>query len=39
LECVVNTALLGGLKIQVGDWIVDTSLKSQLDQMATILIQ
>ena len=39
LECVVNNTLLGGLKIQIGDWIIDTSLKSQLDQMATILIQ
>jgi ATP synthase F1 delta subunit len=39
LECVVSPNLLGGLKIQIGDWVVDTSLKSQLDQMATILIQ
>ena len=39
LECSINTNLLGGLKNQIGDWIVDTSLKSQLDQMATVLTQ
>ena len=30
----VDAKLLGGLKIQIGDWIVDTSLKGQLEEMA-----
>lgn len=39
LECTVDSALIAGLRIQVGDWIVDTSLKSQLEEMATQLQQ
>ncbi len=39
LEITVNGALIAGLRIQVGDWIVDTSLKSQLEEMATQLQQ
>ncbi len=39
LECSVDSALIAGLRIQVGDWIVDTSLKSQLEEMATQLQQ
>lgn len=39
LSCTVDAALIAGLYIQVGDWIVDTSLKSQLEEMATELQQ
>lgn len=39
LECTVDSTLIAGLRIQVGDWIVDTSLKSQLEEMATQLQQ
>lgn len=37
LECVVQPQLVAGFRIQVGDWIVDTTLKSQLEKMATVL--
>jgi ATP synthase F1 delta subunit len=33
----VNQDLVGGLKIQIGDWIIDSSLKSQLEQLSHIL--
>ena len=39
VECSVNPALIAGIRIQVGDWIVDTTLKSQLEQMASHLKQ
>lgn len=39
LECTVDATLIAGLYIQVGDWIVNTSLKSQLEEMATQLKQ
>ncbi len=39
LDCAVDTAIIAGLRIQVGDWIVDTSLKSQLEEMAMQLHQ
>lgn len=39
MECVVNPQIIAGFRIQVGDWVVDTTLKSQLEQMATILNQ
>ena len=39
LDCSVNETLIAGLYIQVGDWIVDTSLKSQLEEMAMQLQQ
>ncbi len=34
LDVHVDPELLGGFRIQVGDWIVDTSLKSHLADMA-----
>ncbi len=37
LECRVNRELLGGLRIMVGDWVVDTSLASQLRAMEEML--
>lgn len=39
LVCSVDQSLVAGIRIQIGDWIVDTSLKSQLEQMATVLKQ
>ena len=38
LDCEVDRRLLGGVKIQVGDWIVDTSLLSQLSRLARELV-
>ena len=38
LDCRVNPHLLGGLRIQVGDWIVDTSWKTHLEQMAKAIV-
>jgi F-type H+-transporting ATPase subunit delta len=39
LECSVDEDLLGGMRVQIGDWVVDTTLKSQLEQMAEMLKQ
>lgn len=39
LDETVKPELLGGYRIQVGDWIVDQTIKSQLEQMATVLTQ
>lgn len=33
IECKFNKELIGGLRIAVGDWIVDTSLRGQIDTM------
>ena len=38
LDIRVNPALLGGIRILVGDWIVDTSLTHQLELMGKQLI-
>jgi F-type H+-transporting ATPase subunit delta len=38
LESSVKPDLLGGITIQVGDWVVDTSVKYQLEQMAQSLV-
>lgn len=40
VECrfTVNEELLGGMKIQVADWVVDTSISSQLTSMSESLI-
>ncbi len=38
LDCRVDPAVLGGMKIQIGDWIVDTSLQSQLEDMVTDIL-
>ncbi len=35
----IDEKLLGGLKIQIGDWIVDTSLQGQLEEMAEHILQ
>jgi len=35
----VNKALVGGLKLVVGDWVVDTSICSQLTAMAEMLTE
>lgn len=38
LKCYVNPDVLGGVKIQVGDWIVDTTLRHQLGQLSDVLL-
>ena len=40
VECrfIINPDLLGGMKIQVADWIVDSSLSSQLESLSQLLI-
>jgi F-type H+-transporting ATPase subunit delta len=38
IETSVRPSLLGGLRITVGDWILDTSLKAQLDDLKSTLI-
>ena len=35
IETVVDTHLVGGLRIQVADWILDTSLDRQLTEMVS----
>jgi len=37
IENAVNPTVVGGMKIQVGDWVVDTTLASQLQQLAANL--
>lgn len=37
MNYTVNPLLLGGLTIQVADWIIDTSLDGQLDEMVDTL--
>lgn len=37
IECRTNKSLIGGLRIVVGDWVVDTSLSSQIHAMAGML--
>jgi len=39
LETMVDASLLGGLKLRVGNTIVDGSLSSKLQQLKRILIQ
>lgn len=39
LICTISPDLLGGMRVQVGDWIVDTSLAMQLESMAAALKQ
>jgi F-type H+-transporting ATPase subunit delta len=39
IECIVNPTVLGGFLIRVGDWIIDTTLNSQLNRMANLLIE
>lgn len=39
IECTVNPDVLGGFQIRVGDWIIDTTLDSQLKQMANLLVE
>lgn len=38
LRCRVNPDVLGGVKIQVGDWVVDTTLSYQLGQLSDVLM-
>ena len=38
LEFGIDPELIGGFRIQMGDWIVDTSLAKQIDEMAGSLL-
>ncbi len=38
LDCRLNHDLLGGLRIGVGDWVVDTTMRAQIDDLAAQLI-
>jgi F-type H+-transporting ATPase subunit delta len=38
LETSVRPSLIGGIRITVGDWILDTSLKTQLDDLKSTLL-
>ena len=37
LQCTINKDLIGGLRIGVGDWIVDTSIATQLSSLQEML--
>lgn len=37
LECHVDTKAIGGFKIQVGDWVVDTTLRGQIDALGSAI--
>lgn len=39
LEVAVKPELIGGFRVQVGDWVYDTSLTGQLHQMAEQLVE
>lgn len=39
LQCTINKELIGGLRIAVGDWIVDTSIATQISAMQELLIK
>lgn len=39
IECKTNKELLGGFRMVVGDWVVDTSLRSQIHAMQERLTQ
>ncbi len=39
LDCVVKPEIVAGFRIQVADWVVDATLTSKLEQMATVLNQ
>lgn len=37
LTCKTNKNLIGGIRVTVGDWVVDTSIASQINQMQEAL--
>lgn len=39
IVCKINRELVGGLRIAVGDWIVDTSIVTQIAAMQELLIK
>jgi F-type H+-transporting ATPase subunit delta len=39
IECLVNPALIAGVRIQMADWVVDTSFHNQLTEMSKILTE
>lgn len=38
LNSEVEPSLIGGLRVTMGDWVMDTSIKSELEQMAKLLV-
>lgn len=38
IESRLNADLVAGIRIQMADWVVDTSFRGQLEQMAAILL-
>lgn len=39
LTCVVNPKLIGGVRIRIADWVVDTSFASQLSNIAQLVTE
>ena len=39
VDCIVTPSLIAGVRIQMADWIVDTSFQSQLTEMKHLLIE
>jgi len=37
LNCIVNPELVGGLRLTMADWVMDSSLRSELKEMASIV--
>jgi ATP synthase F1 delta subunit len=38
VDASVHTSLIGGIRIMVGDWVLDTSLKNQLQDLKSTLM-
>jgi F-type H+-transporting ATPase subunit delta len=39
LECTVDPSILGGLRVEVGDWVLDTTVASQLTKLSNQLMR
>lgn len=39
LECTVEPEILGGLRIEVGDWVLDTTVANQLKKLSNQLMR
>lgn len=39
LECAVEPEILGGLRIEVGDWVLDTTVANQLTKLSNQLMR
>lgn len=38
VQCALNRDLIGGMRIQIGDWVVDTSILRQIDDMKAMMV-